>query len=159
VTHRRRRAAVLVVGLLVLLAACSPPVTSGSGGRSNDGRLGGLQAQVNASRARSGLGPLYWDDTLAASAQRWSQHLAWSNGFGHQDLVALNARLGDPYATLGEVLFIGPCTASSAEIHQALMNSPSHRSVILTPSLDVLGVGIVCTAGGKLYVVEDFGQS
>lgn len=158
-TRRRRRAAVLVLGLLVLLAACSPPVTSGSAGRSNDGRLGGLQAQVNASRARSGLGPLYWDDALAESAQRWSQQLAASNGFGHQDLVALNARLGNAYAMVGEVLFIGPCTASSAEIHQALMSSPPHRSVILTPSLDVLGVGIVCTGGGKLYVVEDLGQS
>jgi uncharacterized protein YkwD len=150
---------VLVLGLLVLLAACSPPVTSGSGGRSYDGRLGGIQAQVNASRARSGLGPMYWDDALAASAQRWSQQLASSNGFAHQDLVALNARFGNAYGAIGEVLFSGPCTASSAQVHQALMNSPSHRAVILTPFLDVLGVGIVCNAGGTLFVVVDFGQS
>jgi uncharacterized protein YkwD len=150
---------VLAVVLAALLVAACGPSVSGSGARPDDGRLGGLQAQTNASRARLGLGPVYWDDTLASSAQQWAQQLAWSNGFGHQDLGALNARLGYRYATLGEVLFVGPCTASSAEIHAALMSSPSHRAVILTPSLDSLGVGIVCTGGGKLYVVEDLAQS
>lgn len=159
-TRRRHRLAVLAIALgALLVAACGPSATSGSGARPNDGRLGGLQAQTNAARARSGLGPVYWDDTLASSAQQWAQSLAWSNGFGHQDLGALNARLGYRYATLGEVLFVGPCDASSAEIHAALMNSPSHRAVILTPSLDSLGVGIVCTGGGKLFVVEDLAQS
>ncbi len=155
-TRRHRRPVLLgalaIAGLL-LLSACASPVTSGV----SDGRMGGLQAEINATRRAAGLGPVYWDDTLANSSRQWAQFLAATNGFTHRDLNALNANLGYPYGALGENLFAGGCDASSAEIHQALMASSAHRSVVLSPYFDALGVGIACTAAGKLYVVEDFG--
>jgi uncharacterized protein YkwD len=112
---------------------------------------------VNSARAAQGLGPLAWNDQLAGVAQRWSEHIAVTGDFSHQNLQAL---LEQPalagFSELAENMFRGTCGMSASQIHQTFMNSASHRANILG-NHSAVGIGAVCN-GGTVAVVENFGR-
>ena len=41
--------------------------------------------------------------------------------------------------------------------HRRLMDDPAHRDIILNPTFNAVGVGVL-NNGGSLYVTEDFAQ-
>ena len=70
---------VLLVGVLGALAASAlPPITA------TQFPVRILAAQ-NAMRARAGVRPLVWDNTLATGAAAWAQHMALTGVFQHSD--------------------------------------------------------------------------
>ena len=149
----RRAGPLAAIAVVVALAACTP-FKSGSGVQplARD-----LYTQVNNSRAAHGLGPLAWNDQLGGAAQCWSEHIAVTGDFSHQNLGAL---LGHPafagFSALAENIFRGRCGMSASEIHQSLMNSPLHRANILG-AYSAIGIGAACN-GGTVAVVEVFGR-
>lgn len=57
---------------------------------------------------------------------------------------------------MAENIIRGDCGLSSAQIHQAWMNSADHRANILG-NYNAIGIGVACN-GGQLYATEDFGR-
>jgi uncharacterized protein YkwD len=147
---------------VIALAACAP-VKSGPPGSAPSLPFGAAHPQaqqlyflVNNERAAHGLGGVGWNEQLGALAQGWSDHMAATGSFSHQNL---NAILQDPayagFSALGENIISGSCGMSAAQMHQTWMNSASHRAHILG-SYSAIGIGIACN-GGTLYA-EDFGR-
>lgn len=74
-----RKLKTLVAGAALALIAPTLAGTSSA--------AGGFEQRVldshNVERARMGVAPLRWDSALAASAQRWADHLAATGRFEH----------------------------------------------------------------------------
>lgn len=113
---------------------------------------------VNDEREERGLAPLTWDDQLAELARGWSRHMADSGEFEHQDLDRMLER-SEGFTGVGENIFhaTGPTPAST--IHVGWMRSDGHRTNVLRPDFDRLGVGFVCTEDGEVWATQRFGST
>jgi uncharacterized protein YkwD len=155
-----RRIAVLAAVVAALALAACAPLKSGppaiSFGNANP-QAQELYYLVNNERAANGLGPVGWHDELGGLAQSWSDHMAGTGDYSHQDLYAV---LQNPafagFSAMAENIIHGDCGLSAAQLHQAWMNSPDHRANILG-NYNAIGIGVACN-GGQLYATEDFGR-
>jgi uncharacterized protein YkwD len=158
---RRWIGALAVTGALALIGAgCRPPAPPPpppSPGCGMDGISSAELGALNADRGANGLGGLAPSGQLTCLAQNWSQHMAATNSFGHQNLGAI---LGSPgyrnFNTLGENILEGPSGLSAGDMNNAWMNSPDHRANILSGAYRWVGIG-VAYANGQMFATEDFG--
>jgi uncharacterized protein YkwD len=158
----RRTALLAAVAAVITLAACAP--VKSAPGAAPQISFGKAQPQaqalyyyVNSERAAWGLGPVGWNDQLGGLAQGWSEYMAGTGNFSHQNLSAI--LLSPAYAGfsgLGENIISGGCGMSAAQMHQAWMSSPVHRANILG-NFNAIGIGIACN-GSTVYATEDFGR-
>jgi len=119
-----------------------------------------LFASVNQARRARGLGPLRWDESLAAAARRHAEVMAQrgsaQHGFtGEPSLTTRVKQAGAHFSWLSENVTQG---RSPRFIHAQFMNSPPHRANILDRDMDSIGVGVV-ERGGQLFAVEDLSQA
>ena len=114
-------------------------------------------ADINASRAASGLPRLRENFTLDKKADDWAKHL--------RDVCDLShSRLSDgapnEWVKLGENVGYG---GSIDQVHEAYMNSPGHRANILDPSYQSVGSAAVwgdCPDGThRVFTVQEFMKS
>jgi uncharacterized protein YkwD len=163
--RRTRRIGLLaaLVAVATLSAGCFSGQSGGGGVRSVsfysvDQRTQDVYRLVNNDRGFWGHPPVYWNDKLGGLATGWSEWMAASGVFGHQNLGAIlnNPNYGE-FWSLGENILLGPCSMSAQAIEQAWMASDGHRANILG-DYNVAGVGITCTSGGQLYATEEFGK-
>jgi uncharacterized protein YkwD len=118
-----------------------------------------LLERINAERAARGLRMLAWDPRLAGIATMWSQHMGAANSFGHQNLASLfnDAAFRGRYSSVRENIYNGGGGyGDSGSAHVSLMNSPPHRTSILTPQLQSVGIGAACV-NGHLWLTQEFG--
>jgi uncharacterized protein YkwD len=115
---------------------------------------------ANQARAEAGLAPLQIDDGLMRAARKHSVLMASQKQLSH-DLPgepALPQRLAATstlqFSAEGENVGLAP---STAEVHQAFMQSPHHRENLLNPAYNVAGFAVVRN-GNLIYVTEDFGH-
>lgn len=84
----------------ILLALAAAPALMGAQTQQN-----GFEQRMltlhNSERATKGIGAMEWDDSLAADAKQWANHLAATNSFEHFEEVS-----DDPDAQ-GENLWMG----------------------------------------------------
>ena len=113
---------------------------------------------VNRDRAAEGLAPLRWNGRAAAIARAHSRDMAIHEFFDHASPTTGLAR--DRFfaarlmtAALGENL---ARSASIEQAHQKLLQSPSHRQNIMSPIFAEVGIGIVRTAEGELFITQNF---
>ena len=128
---------------------CNPSNSSKTGLMATD-----LFARLNAERAARNLAPLSWDPTLANYASAWSANMA-TEGFRHS---AIGNLLG-PYNYVGENIAAGTGGTLVGALHYAWMQSAGHRANILSPGFSRVGVGVVCSANGSIWLTEDFGHA
>jgi uncharacterized protein YkwD len=102
---------------------------------------------VNTERISRGLKPFGWDDELAAKARGWAQQMADTNTVVHSDLTD---GISSGWAVLGENVGAGQ---TIDQVHDAFMNSPEHRRVILSRSYNTMGIGVY-ERNGEYWVVE-----
>jgi uncharacterized protein YkwD len=119
-----------------------------------------LFTSVNQARRAQGLGPLRWDERLAAAARRHAEVMAErgsaQHGFeGEPSLSARAKQAGAHFHWLSENVTRGP---TPRFIHSQFMNSPPHRANILDRDMDSIGVGVV-ERRGQLFAVEDLSQA
>jgi len=112
---------------------------------------------ANQSRAEAGAGPLKWDAALAAAARQHCLRMAEDNSISHQyvgepDVKARAAQAGARFSMIEENVALAP---DPATIHDAWMHSPGHRSNLLNPKVDHVGVSVVAGRNG-LYAVADY---
>jgi uncharacterized protein YkwD len=118
-----------------------------------------LFARLNAERQARGLDPLQWDRDLANMAADWSQHMASSNDFAHRDLGAASSLPGiDKFSALGEnIAWVQGYPNEAYQLHTGWMQSDGHRSNMLQPGFDSVGIAVVCS-GGRAWATQNFGR-
>jgi len=113
-----------------------------------------LLVKLNAERAAAGLPGLAIQPWAASVARAHSQDMAaardiWHNHTGFLDIArqTINAYVdGENVAEAGTL----------DEADALLMNSPPHRSNILYPLFNQVGIGVALDAAGYVYVTQDF---
>ena len=135
----RTAAAAAGVALLVGLgAACTPEANHAAN-------------LVNQTRAANGLPALQFNTMLYLKAQGWADHLARQGYLSHSRLA--DANWSTTWTKLGENVGV----AYSIEgVHNAFMNSPSHRANIVDRSYNKIGTGVHVSADGRVWVVQEF---
>jgi uncharacterized protein YkwD len=115
-----------------------------------------LLIRMNVERAARHLAPLSWDELLASRAQLWAQSLLATGGFYHQNLDTIVSAANGLFEEVGENIFSGSGGAADAgAAHVGFMRSAEHRSNMLLPQGQLVGIGAACL-NGTLMVVEDF---
>ncbi len=112
---------------------------------------------ANQARAQAGAGPLQWDAALATAARQHCLRMAANNSISHQypgepDASQRAAQAGARFSLIEENVAIAP---TPAQIHDAWMHSPGHRTNLLNPKVDHVGVAVVAGRNG-LYAVADY---
>ena len=112
---------------------------------------------ANQARAQAGAGPLKWDAALATAARQHCLRMAAEGPISHQypgepDVSERAAQAGARFSLIEENVAIAPTPAA---VHNGWMNSPGHRSNLLNPKVDHVGVAVVAGRNG-LYAVADY---
>jgi hypothetical protein len=115
---------------------------------------------ANKERASRGLVSLKWDAALAAGAMRHCQRMALAGAISHRyagegDVDARAGAAGAHFSLIEENIAAGPYAPG---IHQGWMNSPGHRSNLLSPNVDRVGLAVVAR-GRTLYAVADYSRA
>jgi uncharacterized protein YkwD len=118
-----------------------------------------LFARLNAERQARGLAALKWDGSLANMAADWSRHMASSDDFSHRDLGDASSLPGiSKFSALGEnIAWVEGYPNEAYQLHIGWMQSNGHRSNMLQPGFDSVGIGVVCS-GGKAWATQNFGR-
>ena len=151
-------------GLVLSIALVAPVVWAQSSRSSRVESSHAIQAEAwqlvllaNQARAQAGAAPLRWDAALATAARQHCQRMAADRSISHQyvgepDVSERSKQAGAHFSLVEENVAVGP---DPATIHNAWMHSPHHRSNMLNPDVDRIGVAVVAS-GGTLYAVADF---
>jgi uncharacterized protein YkwD len=115
---------------------------------------------TNQDRQQHGLPALRWDSALAAAAQAHAELMVRRGTLSHQlpgepDLTTRAAAAGAHFQAIAENIAIGE---SPKGIERGWMNSTPHRTNILDPRMNAIGVAVV-PRGASFYAVEDFSQA
>ncbi|MEA2428025.1 MAG: hypothetical protein QOF37_1653 [Thermoleophilaceae bacterium] len=128
----RVRNAVLLLCMLTCALAL-PPVAS-----ANSKSIQMLQ-QVNNVRAQAGLPALHFSQSLAHSASSYSHKMMRGGYYGHAGRIQASRR----FRTLGEILEYQRGGPKIGQSMHDWMNSPEHRSIILSRAFSFAGAGYV----------------
>lgn len=117
-------------------------------------------ALTNQDRQQQGLPPLAWNAALAAAAEAHAQWMLREPSLSHQypgepDLMTRADRAGAHFRAIAENVALGPTPDS---LENQWMHSTPHRTNILDPKMNALGVAVL-RRGPTLYAVEDFAQT
>ncbi len=108
-----------------------------------------LLALTNQARASVGAPALSLDAGISAVARSWAQTMAAQGDISHNpDMGSMISG----WSRLAENVGVG---SSINQVHDALLASHSHYVNLSDPAYSQVGIGVV-SAGGRLYVVEDF---
>lgn len=114
---------------------------------------------TNSYRVQNGLQAFLWSDKAAASARKHSQDMATNNYFDHYSLSGASPfermKREGIYYTIGAENIAAYYRTSFDACHGWFM-SEGHRSNILDPGLDYLGVGIGIDKYGYPYYTQNF---
>ncbi len=156
-----------IVVLLLALVATLPAARAQSAGGAPDQSSGSLHAEAaqifalaNQARTQAGVRPLQWDAALAAAALAHCQLMVAEGPIAHRyggepDVGGRAAQAGAHFSVIEENVAIG---SSADAIHNQWMQSPGHRSNLLSPEVDHVGVAVVY-ARGVLYAVADYSRA
>ena len=116
-----------------------------------------LVSRVNVDRVAIGLKPLVWNPQLFCLAQEWSITQGDAGTINHRDLTAvLRSPAYQKYRTLGENLLRGPAYINADQMHEAWMESPTHRENVLKPAYTSIGIALTYTSDGRVFATENF---
>lgn len=115
---------------------------------------------TNQDREFSNLRPLHWNDSLAAAAQDHAERMAAAGYLSHDypgepPLMQRAAQAGAHFQSIAENIATG---YSDSGVESEWMHSTPHRTNILDPRMNAIGVGLV-VSHGTLYAVEDFADA
>ncbi|MGB6303826.1 MAG: CAP domain-containing protein [Acidobacteriaceae bacterium] len=117
-----------------------------------------LQA-TNQDRSSQGLEPLRPDPALSRAAWEHAQRMVASGTLSHQlpgepDIIVRVQRVGLHCSTVAENVAEAP---TPGQINDEWMNSPAHRTNLLDPRVNTVGIAMV-QRRGELYAVSDFAR-
>jgi len=112
---------------------------------------------ANQARAGRGIAPLRWDASLATAARQHCLRMVAENSISHRysnepDVANRAAQAGAHFNLVEENVAVAPTPAA---IHNGWMRSSGHRSNLLNPGVDHVGIAVVAGRHG-LYAVADY---
>lgn len=114
---------------------------------------------INAERAKYGLAPVRYSNTLDTAAEKHAVHMARVGKMAHDGIGDADpgARIraegfGDSW---GENVATGQ--TSPEQVVAEWMASPGHRRNILDPTFRQMGVAYTTSSGGRSYWAQEFG--
>jgi hypothetical protein len=110
-----------------------------------------LLSLTNGARSSYGIRALSTASDLAAIAERHSRDMAARHGIYHNS--SLPSQVSGDWRKLGENVGRG---TSVRQVHNAFMDSSSHRVHILDSAYNQVGMGVVHGSDGYLYITEVF---
>jgi hypothetical protein len=118
-----------------------------------------LLALANQARAAAGAGPLKWDNSLAVAARKHCLRMAAEGPIAHRypgelDVSERASQAGAHFSIIEENVAIGP---TPPEIHEEWMHSAGHRTNLLNPQVDRVGIAVVASRG-VLYATADYAR-
>ena len=151
--------AVAAVWCVAARAQASWPA-QGEGGGNRHAEAGQIFVLANQARTQAGVGRLQWDPALSAAALQHCLRMAAEGPIAHRyggeaDLGGRAEQAGAHFSVIEETVAMAP---SAGAIHEAWMHSPGHRSNLLSPDVDHVGVAVVA-ARGELYAVADYSRA
>jgi hypothetical protein len=119
-----------------------------------------LLALANEARAQHAAGKLQWDESLADAARRHCLRMAEEGPIAHRyggepDVAGRAGQAGAHFDLIEENVAVGP---TAAEIHNEWMNSPGHRTNLLNPDVNRVGIAVV-SVRGVLYATADYARN
>jgi len=147
----------LCAGAALLVAAQPRAMGQDTGGTVVQTAAEQLMALANRARQQNGAGPLRWDSALAAAALNHCHRMAAEGPISHRysgepDVATRAGQSGAHFSVIEENVAVGP---SAAVIHDEWMQSPGHRSNLLSNDVDRVGIAVVASRG-VLYAVADY---
>lgn len=115
---------------------------------------------TNQARSEHGLQPLQWDNALASAARAHTQKMLDQRQLSHQlqgepDLPTRAGQAGAHFHVIAENVAMG---ANADALQKEWMNSVPHRTNILDPRIDHVGIGAI-ERNGYLYATVVFDSS
>jgi uncharacterized protein YkwD len=115
---------------------------------------------INARRAQAGLPPVTADARLATAASGYAHTMLRLNKFGHDvDGTTFDQRIRaagfSANVVLGEIIAMSTGPVAAATIVQMWMDSPPHRSQIMSATFRLAGAGCAF-AGPEVRCVVEF---
>jgi hypothetical protein len=142
------------IGLLLLVALLHGAPAIGQDYRAADEAR--VLSMVNSTRASRGLPPLELVDELVTLARQQSVRMVEQNNLFHNpNLKSDLDAIGLDWAWSGENVGIGPDVDA---VEQAFLNSQHHLENIVRSNYNSIGVGVVGTATGYVYVTQVFAE-
>lgn len=119
-----------------------------------------LLTLTNQDRAAQGLGALSWSPELAQAAQTHAELMVERNDLQHQfagepDVPTRAGQAGAHFRAIAENIALGP---NAGDIEKQWMHSVQHRTNILDPQMDIIGIALV-RHNGEIWAVEDFAHA
>jgi hypothetical protein len=111
---------------------------------------GGFAGRVDHERGAHGLAPLAPASDLTEIARRHAQRMADRGEPYHNPSLTSEVQ---GWEVVGENVGVGHDVEA---LHRAFMDSPSHRANILHRDMTQLGVGVVTSPDGRIWVVQVF---
>lgn len=147
------------VGVLSFLLAAAALVPLAACGQAQDDAHQ-IFNLTNQDRKAQGLQPLEWNAALAAAAQAHAVRMVQEQQLSHQypgepELMQRAVAAGAHFEAIAENVAMAP---DADGVENAWMHSTPHRTNILDPKMNALGVGVV-ELGGNLWAVEDFAEA
>lgn len=144
----KRLLAVVGVGMVSIasVAAIATPA-----GADTVGDEQAFIAKLNGLRASQGLPALQVNGQLTDIARGWSAQMAAAGSISHNPALASQAPSN--WTRLGENVGVGPDVDG---LHNAFVNSPAHYHNMVDGQFNQVGVGVVRSADGTIYVTVDF---
>jgi uncharacterized protein YkwD len=115
---------------------------------------------ANQARAAAGAGPLEWDPALATAARKHCLRMAAAGNISHRyaDEQDLSERAGSAGAHFSLVEENVASAWDAEAIHDAWMHSPGHRTNLLNPEVNRVGIALVA-GRNTLYAVADYSRA
>lgn len=111
-------------------------------------------SKLNSYRSHHGKAALRMSTRAVEVARDWSSTMARANWLYHNpQMVRDLERIAPRYRTVGENVGYGWSVSS---LHDAFAASAEHRANMLDSRYDYVGIGVVVSAGDKIWVTFDF---
>lgn len=119
-----------------------------------------LMELANQSRAQAGAAPLNWDPALAQAALAHCARMVAEGPIAHRyngelDVAGRAAQAGAHFSLIEENVAVGP---DASAIHEEWMHSPGHRTNLLNPQVNRVGIAVLASRG-VLYAVADYSSA
>lgn len=113
---------------------------------------------LNDDRKKRNLAPLQFNPQLATLAESYARDMIDRDFFSHRNPEGQTPfeRMKERQIDFG---YAGENIAFNESVYaaqQAFMHSPSHKANILNPHYTQVGIGVVKSTTGRVYVVQEF---
>ena len=113
---------------------------------------------LNDDRKKRNLAPLQFNPQLANLAESYARDMIDRDFFSHRNPEGQSPfeRMQEKQITFN---YAGENIAFNDSVYsaqQAFMHSPTHKANILSPNYTQVGIGIVKSSTGRIYVVQEF---